>query len=101
MTNRDQQTLTIASGAQASGEYYSPGGVRLMTLLAPSTLPESVTLQKAESTGGTFRTFQDVGVSVSVSAGMARTVVVSGGFYRLYASVAVAANRAFTVELDW
>ncbi|MEN6305763.1 MAG: hypothetical protein ABFD96_23765, partial [Armatimonadia bacterium] len=75
-------------------------GAWLVTILAPSTLPETVTLRRAEASGGTFRTHQDGGFDVIVAAGKSVQVpLIGGGAYHLYASSATGGARAFTVDI--
>jgi hypothetical protein len=90
-------TLTIASGGTASGELRVMQPMAL-TIYAPATLPETVTVRVAPALGGTFTDFQDGGSDVTIPAGGSVVVqILHAGALKLEAGGAAAADRAFRV----
>lgn len=88
--------VTITSGQTSSPEVIVPERYVMVGILAPATLPEVVTVQVAERSGGTFRALQSAGADVTIAASKA-IVVTNMPFstLRLTAGAAVAADRTF------
>lgn len=92
-------TLTIpVSGTQSNAEELG-GGVDMVTLYAPATLPETVTLHSSPD-GVTFSAHQVTGADVTLAAGKARSVYpLRAHSIKLVAGAAVAAQRVATAYL--
>lgn len=95
-------TLTIPNGAQASNELNLVGsmsrGVIAMEILAPLTLPETVSLQSSIASGGNFRTLQSGGVDITIAAGkVLQLTEVTSMILRLASATPVGADRVFDV----
>jgi len=96
---RPRQTLTIASGGTSSATFAVPDDKTLLAKIqAPATLPETVTLRSLV-TGSTYTVVQDGGFDVTIAAGKCVQTILGGGTYQLTASGAVAADRAFALDL--
>jgi len=96
-------TLTIANGQTLSSALdlntYGTRYVRRVLVLAPATLPESVTL-RVSMDDSTYFTLQSGGSDITFPADKATQI---NGFQcryvKLLAGVAVAADRVFTLTL--
>lgn len=96
------ETLTIATSGTTSGSI-DPSGApqRRLTIGAPATLAETVTVEVDQDGSGTFRDLYSGDAAVTVPAGATRIVDASSfEAVRLVSSSAVAADRAFSVRLD-
>lgn len=97
------QTLTITSGTDASPAMDLGGQAarRIFALLimAPLTLPDTVTVQVAPRGSSTWRTLQSNGNDVTLAAAKATPITsISSSQLRLKASANVAADRVFDIE---
>ena len=95
--------LTIANGATESDELdLAKNGARRQiaaSLHAPTTLPDTVTIQLAEKTGGTYQTLQSGGVDINPTAGKITVLEpIVAGALKLVAASAVSAARAFRFQ---
>ena len=97
-----KKTLTIANG-QTVSDVLDLGGlgarrVFSITFRSPATLPETVTLEVAESATGTFEPYQSGGADIVLAVGESTPVTdVIGGALRLVAGAAVGGNRVFAL----
>lgn len=92
--------LTIASGGTTSNSV-NVKKVKRITLVAPATLPETVTLQVSVDGGTTFNAFQTGGADVTIAAAKAKGVdYLVATHVRLSAGAAVAADRVFQLMAD-
>lgn len=99
--------MTIANGGTDSGAYAvqsTLGSLDRITFFAPTTLPETVTLQAApidNPSAGDWKTYtwQPGAVDIAFTAAKALNVPLIGGFraIRLHATAPVAADRIFQV----
>lgn len=93
------QVLTIPNGNTVSNEVEIGGWLRACSVFAPTTLPETVSIQMEPTRdGATWRILQSGGADVTVPAG--RVAIIMEGVYRklrLSAATAVAADRVFHV----
>ena len=94
------KTLTIANGQTVSTDTLSltrkgRRGRYMVTVFAPATLAETVTVRVAPSAGATFRILQSAGADLAVGAGDAITFDLVAGALRLVAGSAVGADRTF------
>lgn len=92
--------VTILSGTQNSPEIRTPEHFDMMGIAAPAALPETVTVEIAERSEGTFNTLQSGGVDITIAAGKAIVLTqMPYSVFRLHAGVAVAADRTFRVVM--
>jgi hypothetical protein len=97
------KTVSILSAATDSAEVNlaadNEKGLISLLFLAPTTLPETITIQLTDATGGTFRTLQTGGADITIGAGKAVVVtdLPGGAILRLHAGVGVAAQRDFVL----
>lgn len=95
------KTLTILSGQNVSSDIIDMTrlGRRLklsVTIFAPATLPETITLEVAPSVSGTFTGHTSGGGDIAVAAGKSLTVTdVVAGAIRLKSASNVAGDRVF------
>jgi hypothetical protein len=97
------QTLSIANGGTDSAvvEALPLAPAVSVLIMAPATLPETVTVQVAEKPTGTFVDLQTNGSDVVLTAAKATQITVMGGAcWRLHAGSAVAAARDFRVIVN-
>ena len=95
-------TLTILSGATSSEELnLTENAARRkkdLLFIAPTTLPETVTVHLAEAPGGTYQALAEGGSNVTLPAAKATPVRgITAGALKLIA-LAVAADRVFFVR---
>jgi filamentous hemagglutinin family protein len=103
-TSWRKSTLSILNGQTDSPildltEAKARYGVHL-TIIAPGTLPEAITVQVTDGAAGTiFGTLQSSGADITIAAAKAVVIgkLVAGGL-RLHAGVAVAAQRDFIIQ---
>lgn len=96
-----KHTVTILSGQTTHAGVVLDGYLKALSIFAPGTLPETVTLQVAPgSTSGAsdFRALQSGGADITVPANKA-VMVTEAAFrqIRLVAGAGVAADRTFTI----
>lgn len=95
-----RKTLTIAQSATSSDVINMSGlGARrkmTLTVMAPETLPETVTLEVADTPTGTFKDYERAGEAVTFTAGAAERIdSFVAGAVRLTAGGAATADRVF------
>lgn len=106
MPPRDLTNLVIANGQTESAVIdlrAAPHQDAMgFTIVAPTTLPETVTVHAAARATGLFQPYQQDGVNLTIPA--AKTTVVRDvakhgiGAFKLVAGAAVAAERAFEIS---
>lgn len=93
------QTVTILSGATESNGLVLGGFLKACSVFAPSTLPETVSVQLEPTRDGVeWRTLQSGGTDVTIPAGKV-AMILEGAFkkLRLLSGAAVGADRVFQV----
>lgn len=93
------QTLTIPSGQTNSNAVVIGGYLQACTIFAPTTLPETITVQvEPTATGTDFKTLQSGGADITIGAGKA-VMIIEGAFkqIRFVAGASVGADRVFTI----
>ena len=97
------QTLTI-SNAGTDSPIIAPlelAPAVSIIIIAPATLPETVTVRVARRSTGTFTVLQTNAVDVVMAAGKATQITVVGGVYwKLVSGAGVAADRVFEVVVN-
>jgi len=96
---KSSSTLRILNGATASGSLSVSRICQSCTIIAPATLPETVSVQVAIDDSG-WATLKTGNSDVQLEAGKA-TIILNGGFtaMRVLAGSSVGADRVFTVGL--
>lgn len=94
--------LTILNGQTSSGQLSlilnTDRELIAVTILSPTTLPETVNVQVSTAIGGTYRTLQSDGVDIVLPANKATTIThLVAGSLKLLAGAAVGGDRAFDV----
>ena len=75
-----------------------PAGRLALTVIAPTALPEGVSVHIARSVGEPYAALQKEGADVSLTAGKGVPIEINGpGAMKLVANGAVAEDREFTV----
>lgn len=95
-------TLTIANGQTESPaldlQAVFPAGKLSLLIIAPATLPETVTPRVSGTTAGTHHALQSGGSDITLPAAKSTTIdPLVAGSLKLVAGGAVAADRAFEI----
>jgi len=95
-------TLTIANGGTTSNilDALPVAPAMSLVIMAPATLPETVKVQVAPDTNGTFRDLQSNGSDVVLAAGKATPIITLSGVAIRLSSGATAGQRDFDVMIN-
>lgn len=90
--------VTIPAGQTSTPEIIVPERHDMVGIASPAVLPENVFIEVSERSEGTFSILQNGGVDIQCFAGKSLAIAqMPYEVFRLRATVAVAADRAFRI----